>query len=96
MKALDTNVLVRYLVQDDASQGRKAAEYIERAAASGDQILISNVVVCETVWVLDSAYGYTRQDIEGVIEKLLQTGAFRFEGKDMIFSRARRLARYEI
>ena len=45
MKALDTNVLVRYLVQDDPAQGRKAAAYIERAASEGEQILISNIVL---------------------------------------------------
>ena len=39
MKALDTNLLVRYLVQDDPAQGRKAAAYVEGAADAGDQIL---------------------------------------------------------
>ena len=71
MKALDTNVLVRYLVQDDPGQGRKAAAYIERAAEAGDEILISNIVLCETVWVLDTAYGYDKSEIEDDIDKLL-------------------------
>src|SRR5688572_15485594 len=55
LKALDTNVLVRYLVQDDPGQSRRAAAYIEGAASAGDQILLSNIVLCETVQVLDSA-----------------------------------------
>ena len=84
MKALDTNVLVRYLVQDDPAQGRKAAQYIETAASAGEQILISNIVLCETVWVLDSAYGYTKVEIESTLAKLLQAGTFRFESKDII------------
>ena len=84
MKALDTNVLVRYLVQDDPSQGRKAAAYIERAAEAGDQILISNIVLCETVWVLDTAYGYGKSEIEDAIDKLLQSGTFQFEAKDIV------------
>lgn len=86
MKALDTNVLVRYLVQDDPSQGRRAAAYIEGAASAGDQILIGNIVLCETIWVLDSAYGYSKSDIEGAIEKLLQSATFQFEVKDLIVS----------
>jgi predicted nucleic-acid-binding protein len=85
MKALDTNVLVRYLVQDDPIQGRKAAAFIETAAAVKDQILIGNVVLCELVWVLDSAYGYSKPDIEGVLQKLLQAGTFQFETKDTIW-----------
>jgi len=84
MKALDTNVLVRYLVQDDPAQGRKAAAYIERAAEAGDQILISNIVLCETVWVLDTAYGYDKSEIEEAIDKLLQSGTFQFEAKDIV------------
>ena len=82
MKALDTNVLVRYLVQDDPIQGRKAAAYIESAAAASEQILVGNIVLCETVWVLDSAYGYDKAEICTVLEKLLQSSTFQFESKD--------------
>jgi hypothetical protein len=71
VKALDTNVLVRYLVQDAPTQGRKAAAFLEGAATEGEQILVSNVVLCETVWVLDSAYGYDKEEIEDVIGKLM-------------------------
>jgi len=86
MKALDTNVLIRYLVQDDPKQGRKAAAYIEGAAASGEQILISNIVCCETVWVLDSAYGYSKAEIESTLEKILQSSTFQFEAKDVVWA----------
>ena len=84
MNAVDTNVLVRYLVQDDPAQGQKAASYFLAVAAAGDQLLIGNIVLCEMVWVLDSAYGYTKPEIADVIERILQTGAFRFEGKDIV------------
>ena len=60
MKAVDTNVLVRYLVQDDPRQGKRAADFIEAAGTGGEQILIGNIVLCEMVWVLESAYGYSR------------------------------------
>jgi predicted nucleic-acid-binding protein len=84
MKALDTNVLIRYLVQDDLTQARKAATYTEGAAAAGDQILISYIVLCETVWVLDSAYGYDKVEIADAVEKLLQSATFVFEAKDVV------------
>jgi predicted nucleic-acid-binding protein len=84
MKALDTNVLIRFLVQDEPVQGRKAAAYIESAASAGEQILISNIVLCETVWVLDSAYGFAKEEIQSAVEKLLQTATFAFETKDVV------------
>jgi len=62
------------------------AEYIEQAAENAEQILIGNIVLCETVWVLESAYGYSRMDIESLLEKLLQTNTFAFESKDLIWS----------
>jgi predicted nucleic-acid-binding protein len=45
---LDTNVLVRYLTQDDDKQWKQAVEIIE----SGEQCFICNVVLCEVIWVL--------------------------------------------
>ena len=86
MKAIDTNVIVRYLVQDDPSQARKAASFIEDTAEAGDQILISNAVLCEMVWVLDAAYEYSRREIDTALEKLLLTGTFRFEAKDVVWA----------
>jgi len=86
MKAVDTNVLIRYLVQDDPKQGRKAAAYIEGAAAADEQILISNIVMCETVWVLESAYGYAKAVVQAAMEKLLQSSTFRFEAKDIVWA----------
>src|SRR5712691_9467843 len=86
MKAIDTNVLVRYLVQDDPAQGKKAAAYIEAAANRDEQVLIGNIVLCETVWVLDSAYGCAKSEIEAAIEKLLQSSTFQFEAKDVVWA----------
>ena len=86
MKGVDTNVLVRYLVQDDPAQGEKAAAFIESADQTGEPLLIGNVVLCELVWVLSSAYGYARTEIANVMEKILQTSNFRFESKDTIWA----------
>lgn len=60
MIALDTNVLVRYLVEDDPKQSAAAARAIERATARGEEIFIGQIVLCELVWVLSHAYDFTR------------------------------------
>ena len=52
MIGLDTNVLVRYLVQDDPAQTRHANALIDRAAAQETAMFINHVVMCELAWVL--------------------------------------------
>lgn len=85
MKGLDTNVLVRYLTQDDPDQARKAASFLQDAASRGERCLISSIVLCEIVWVLRGAYGLDREGICGIIEKLLSTVEFSFEDKELAF-----------
>lgn len=82
MKGLDTNILLRYLVQDDPVQGEKATQFIEKAVAEGETFFINNIVLCEIVWVLKSAYGYSKEEIADLLEKLLKTSVFNFESKD--------------
>ena len=53
MIGLDTNVLVRYLMQDDAAQARLASTVIESAAGRGERLRLTSVTVCELVWVLE-------------------------------------------
>jgi predicted nucleic-acid-binding protein len=49
--AIDTNVLVRFLVEDDAVQTAKVTSLFEQEIADGSTLFVSDVVLCETVWV---------------------------------------------
>ncbi len=84
MSGLDTNVLVRYLVGDDAKQARRAAACIRAIVASGKGCFISCIVLCELVWVLEAAYDYEKIEIVNVLEKLLITKQFVIENKDIV------------
>ena len=84
MKAVDTNVLIRYLVQDDPVQGMKASAFIESAVEAGEPVFIGNIVLCEMIWVLDSAYDYAKTDLIDCLDKILQTAGFNFESKDLV------------
>jgi predicted nucleic-acid-binding protein len=84
MKGLDTNVLVRFLVRDDKEQAGKASVYIQKVIASGEQCLINHIVLCELSWVLESAYGYRKQEIADVMEKILITKQFEVELRDTV------------
>lgn len=79
MIGLDTNVLVRYLVQDDPVQSRKASQLITRECTREEPGFINRIVLCELVWVLESAYGYSKDTIAGVVEKVLRTTQFQIE-----------------
>lgn len=82
MTGLDTNVLVRYLVQDDRAQARTAATVIEGAAGRGERLFLAAVTLCELVWVLESAYGCTRVEVALVLEQIIQTADFYLEHAD--------------
>ena len=84
MIGLDTNVLVRYLTQDDPAQAKKAIRTIEGGASEDSAFFINAVVVCELVWVLESAYGYGQEEVGPVLEQILRTRQFRFEDKDLL------------
>lgn len=85
MKGLDTNVLVRYLTQDDPKQAAVATREIERAAAKGEKMLLQPIVLCELVWVLDSAYGFSKAEILPVLERILRTAQFEIAEKDAVW-----------
>lgn len=91
MIGLDTNVLARYLVEDDPEQCRRATALIDRALADGDRLFVPQIVLCELVWVLDSAYGYPRQEIVSVLRDLLRARQLAIEDLD---STRRALDRY--
>jgi predicted nucleic-acid-binding protein len=82
VKGLDTNILVRYIVQDDPPQGEQVTQFIEKTVADGETCFINNIVLCELVWVLESVYRYSKEEIADVLEKLLRTSMFHFESKD--------------
>ncbi len=79
MMALDTNVVVRFLVRDDEKQAQIVYARLKKAEAAHERLLIPIVVLLETIWVLESAYGMSRSDILESLEDLRQMPIFDFE-----------------
>jgi predicted nucleic-acid-binding protein len=77
--AFDTNHLVRYLVQDDEAQCAIVAAIIEKESRKNDPILLLDLVLLETNWVLESAYGVSRDGWAEIFENLLNEPIFSFE-----------------
>ena len=84
MIALDTNVLVRFLVEDDAAQSRAAAAVITRAGRTDEPLFVSDIVLCEVVWVLSASYAAPKTEIVAAIRKLLHARQLSFRASDVL------------
>lgn len=84
MTAFDSNVLIRFLVADDPDQSARAAAAVSRTLEAGDSIFVSDVVLAETVWVLNRSYRFTRMEIAEVLHRLLAARDLEFESSDRI------------
>ncbi len=82
MIGLDTNVLIRYIVQDDPDQSRKASQFIENNCSHKVPGFINSIVLCEIVWVLKRAYGYNKNLIIVVLKQILITAELEVENSD--------------
>ena len=82
MIGLDTNILVRYLTQDDSAQFAKAAAFIDAASERDEQFLVNAAVLCELVWVLATVYDYSREEIAQALEQIFTTAQFEIERLD--------------
>ncbi|MDO8412984.1 MAG: type II toxin-antitoxin system VapC family toxin [Gallionellaceae bacterium] len=85
MIGLDTNVLVRYLTQDDKAQAAAATRLIEKTLTSEAPGFISLVALVEVVWVLESCYHCTRQDIAAIIEQLLRVKQMHVQNAEVVW-----------
>lgn len=79
MKALDTNILVRFLVNDDKKQARKARNIFEEAERHDQRLMVVTPVVLELFWVLSAVYEYAREEILDSLEQLLLLPVIEFE-----------------
>ncbi|MGO9434425.1 MAG: PIN domain-containing protein [Terracidiphilus sp.] len=86
MIGLDTNILVRYLAQDDPVQSPKAREILEHRLSEKNPGFVSVVAMAETVWVLDRAYGLSYQEISAAVERMLQTDVLIVENEQEVFT----------
>lgn len=78
MKAVDTNVLLRFIARDDPRQFDAAAAFL-KARTTEDPAFISLIVVAELVWTLRRRYRYPREDVNAVIGALLESAEVVFE-----------------
>ncbi len=92
MIALDTNVLVRFLVEDDPGENARARRLLEEGLGKDPPFFVPDVVLCELVWVLRSNYRLPKAATLEILEKLIHARQLGFSSSDRI-SRAFRAYR---
>ena len=78
MRAVDTNLLVRLIVRDDPGQVEQAEAFVAPGA------WVSQLVLAETVWVLESVYGLSRSQIATVVGMLAEHDLLTLQGEDAV------------
>jgi len=85
MIGLDTNVLLRYLVQDDPLQSPRATEIITRRLSEQEPGFVSLVTILEVVWVLKSLYKRSRQEIANDVEMILAADTLEVQNEQEVY-----------
>lgn len=88
MKAVDSNVLVRYIVQDHPRQSELATDFLEGELSAESPGLVLDIVLVEVMWVLKRVYGVGVGDCQEVLERLLDAASLSFEDRDVVASAA--------
>ena len=84
MAALDTNVLVRYLVQDDAAQLAAATKLIDKCLSEGQSLFIPISVTVELEWVLRSTFEFGKDDVVHTLSNLLSSAELTFQDEQAL------------
>lgn len=84
MPALDTNVLVRLVVGDDARQNARVLRLIEDSATRGELLFVPLTVTLELEWILRARYGFSRDAILATLVGLLESREFEFQDEPSV------------
>ncbi len=85
MDSLDTNVLVRYFTNDDEVQSKIASELIVKYIGKEKSLFISNIVICELLWVLRRGYKYKKSQIIELLTLMFSGIEFEFENLELLW-----------
>ncbi len=82
---LDTNILLRYIVEDDSGRLSRAADIIESCTEEEPGFIV-NGMLFELLWALESAYNFSRQEIAQVMDIILTTPELKVEHKECVWA----------
>lgn len=84
MIGIDTNILLRLWLDDDPAQSKRIDALLAEHGSTPGSLLVSDVVLAESVWTLSSAYGQDKAAQLAALRSLLHETAFAFEDRDAV------------
>ena len=84
MIALDTNLLVRLLTNDEPRQAAKVEAWLRDNATAKAPAYVDHVVLCELAWVLERSYGYARGEVRSALAALLEHDQLKVESPGLV------------
>src|SRR3990172_5954973 len=84
MIGLDTNILVRYLVQDDPKQSQKVNKLMTEIERSGEKLWVCQITLCESIWVLESCYKKSKKEIAELLQYLVEIEQVELESEEAV------------
>ena len=98
MKAIDTNILVRFLIGDDDLQARMVYNIFKQVESSKSELFVPLLVVLELIWVLESVYNIPQQEIVDSIGELMLMPILKFEHLSTLhqFTKNAPLTKYDL
>jgi len=85
MIGIDTNILVRYFLQDDPEQSKIVTGFFENKISEENPAFINIIILCELVWVLEASYKIQKQKLVELLEKILITKQFIVQSPDIVW-----------
>ncbi|GGA56909.1 hypothetical protein GCM10011507_05290 [Edaphobacter acidisoli] len=86
MIGLDTNLLVRFIMQDDPIQSRQVRNIIERRLTERNPGFVSLATILETAWVLESSYRQSGKQIAEAVHRILQVETFVIQNEQEVYT----------
>jgi predicted nucleic-acid-binding protein len=86
MLALDTNVLVRLVTNDDPVQAQRVQDVLDVELTEGRECMVGHIVLCELVWVLGRLYGYSVMQCQQTVASLLGFAGLKFESMPIVLA----------
>jgi predicted nucleic-acid-binding protein len=84
VRAVDTNVLIRFFMDDDANQSATARRFFEASKEQREPLLITAHVLCELVWVLNTSFRLAKVDVVEMIQGILESDIFVIDREPLI------------
>ena len=85
MRFIDTNIFLRFLTNDDPEKAQGCEKLFKKAIKDGAQLFTSELVIAEIIWVLESYYGLSKEDVKEKVEKILNTKNLFCPNKDILY-----------